>query len=757
MQLQQKFSCANNEHSEKLRTDYYNDRGSIILNMIRTHGYLKIKFLLIVLLLICSYDSPSAMPSNLSGDCRNDSTVITTYYQRSDVTPNVTAYTEVKSFDLDSGLFNRSIQNGIPWTATTYSNGVWDDNDTTFSLGGQIEEILTRRGSVTGWNNYFSVTYSYSPTGLITEQTERTWNGSAWDSLSHSFWLYDLQDRLTGFERYVYISGQWNNDRKLDVAYSGIHPFSKTYSRGSGSTWTNDSLLVFTYADTLRTMLDISFWDSTLATWTSYAQVPYQLIEGDWVARITRNFPITVSGIPTVDTVVYDLDTLENIMYWKNAQFTVMDTVNLGNNESSYSIVEYNLYHGEVKIHVTTYSESMMDIVGGDTLWYEFFRPIVETYSYDQNNRLVLKQWNGGCTNPCSGYDQFAYDSTGFLYAEEMLSSTMVSDRFTFIHHYVVDSSAINILVPDWDLDPYVCRGSEYQPHLLLAGGCQPYHVQWIPATGLSSDTILDPVITVGDSIMYTVVAQDNSGHSDTLYYNVYPALEETLTVDTSGCFELAILSVVDIPNVYYRWYKDGQLISGLDSNICVVTQPGNYSVQVSVYSYSPYYGSLGCEFYSDTITVSIPVVFQSGDSLYTNLPAVTYEWYVDGVLYASGPNPYVIANVSGDYSLILVDSSGCERESGIYPVITSGISTVANHDVHVYPNPVINILSVSTGGWNENAELIIRDVTGKEVLHQKMKDEHQLFDVSELSVGLYILSIKSGTNVSFSRFVIER
>ncbi len=756
MQLQQHFSCTNNVHSERLRTDYYNDRGSIILNMIQTHGYLKIKFLLIVQLLFCSYSSLSAMPSNFTGDCRNDSTVITTYYQRSDVSPNVTAYTEVKSFDLDSGLFNRSIQNGIPWTATTYSNGVWDDVDTTFSIGGQIEEILIRRGSVTGWNNFSSVTYSYSPTGLITEQTERTWNGSAWDSVSHSFWQYDLQDRLTSFERYVYTSGQWNNDRKMDVAYSGIHPFSKTYSRGSGTTWTNDSMLVFTYADTLRTMLDISFWDSTLTTWTSYAQVPYQLIEGDWVARIIRNLPITVSGIPTVDTVVYDLDTLENIMYWKNAQFTVMDTVNFGNNESSYSIVEYNRYLGEVKIHVTTYSESMMDIIGADTLWYEFFRPIVETYSYDQNNRLILKQWNGGCTNPCSGYHQFAYDSTGFLYAEEMLSSTMVSDRFTFIHYYLADSSAMNILVPDWDLDPYVCRGSEYQTHFLLAGGCQPYQVQWFPATGLSSDTILDPVITVGDSIMYTVVARDNAGHVDTIYYNVYPALEETLTVDTSGCFELAILTLVDLPSVYYRWYKDGQLISGLDSNTCVVTQPGNYSAQVSKYSYSPYYGALGCDYYSDTITVSIPVIFQSGDSLYTNLPAVTYEWYVDGVLYASGPNPYVIANVSGDYSLILVDSGGCERESGIYPVITSGVNTVSESAVSIFPNPASNNLLIFSNGLKEQSEICIRDLTGKEIVCKRINGMRQNFDVGALSNGIYFLCIKTGTKVSYRKFVIE-
>ena len=69
-----------------------------------------------------------------------------------------------------------------------------------------------------------------------------------------------------------------------------------------------------------------------------------------------------------------------------------------------------------------------------------------------------------------------------------------------------------------------LCYNETYQPHITLAGGCAPYSVRWTPSNGLSNDTILDPVITVGAYQVYTPVVTDANGQTDALQYSLSPS-----------------------------------------------------------------------------------------------------------------------------------------------------------------------------------------------------------------------------------------
>jgi hypothetical protein len=142
---------------------------------------------------------------------------------------------------------------------------------------------------------------------------------------------------------------------------------------------------------------------------------------------------------------------------------------------------------------------------------------------------------------------------------------------------------------------------------------------------------------------------------------------------------------------------------------------------------------------------------------LYTNLFAVTYEWYFNGNLYSSGPLPYVIANQSGNYSVILIDSDGCERESTIYPVITSGIVSIGNESVRVYPNPAKNDLTVQLISSDAEAQIYISDVTGKIVLHQAIGNGNTRVPLSELSNGIYFIRIATSNTAIYQKVVVEK
>ncbi|MBL0258138.1 MAG: hypothetical protein IPQ03_11715 [Bacteroidetes bacterium] len=310
---------------------------------------------------------------------------MTTTFKTNDAIPSTFFEIDIAIYDLDSGVVDSSSQTGLPWTSPANFSVYWNDVDTVWNLNGQVDEILIRTGSSSGWQNSTSQTFVYSLTGKLIESVNRSWNGSSWDSVGQTLLQYDGLDRLTLTESYLMNAGNWENSSRTEIVYVGDHPYSKTLSNGNINAWEYDSLFVFSYLDSLRTNLDVSIWDS-LNTWPSVAQVPYVLLNGDWSARLVLNTPIIVSGIPTVDTLVYDLDTLENVVYTRHSRFTLMDTVNVGWNETFEDIQDFISIRGELKLHQTSYREAFMDIDAGDTLWYDYFRSITATYTYDQQN-----------------------------------------------------------------------------------------------------------------------------------------------------------------------------------------------------------------------------------------------------------------------------------------------------------------------------------------------------------------------------------
>jgi len=634
----------------------------------------------LLLVFLCNVQISSAQSTSVN--CSNDSTVVTMTFENHDGDKSLSELITV--YDLDSGI-STSMGNyyppGGPWSGYSGGNGYWNKIDTIYTTFGAIQEILTSSGSSNGWVNSKSITYSYTSTQKLEIYAIRTWNGSGWDSLAKKTWLYNAQDLIIETAFFQMQTGVWQKINMTQHDYNGGQPTSKTFLSGTipGNIWEKDSLFDFSYTGNLRTQATVSYWDSINLVWQYFMQIPYQQFR-DWsILRIDYK-PKIVDGFLFYDTLYFNLDTSESMIYYRSVSFSNVDTI--------YNILEANIevrdsarINGKLMIKQTQNGFYFMDL-DVDSLWEGYYRTFVYDYSYDSYGRLFNIDYRGGCTNPCGGQEEYTFDSSGFITYHHHYNWTMVSDHNVYTYYSYFDSSSIEIIQPIWEDQPMVCPNSSYQPTLLVAGGCEPYQYHWYPSDGLSSDTVLNPTINVTDSMNYTVIVNDNAGHSDTLLYSIGPIYSVSLSVDTSNCSGPAILTAIEYPSADYQWYNNGVLMVG-ESNFQLITSlPGNYSVEIKHGGSSPYYGYISCTSSSDTIFVSNQ-----------NLIYFTQQAEIcDGETYQLPDG--IIADQSGNYISIVPATAGCD----------SSITTILT----VNNNPIVSISSTDILCFGEASQVII-------------------------------------------------
>ncbi len=136
-----------------------------------------------------------------------------------------------------------------------------------------------------------------------------------------------------------------------------------------------------------------------------------------------------------------------------------------------------------------------------------------------------------------------------------------------------------------------------------------------------------------------------------------------------------------------------------------------------------------------------------------------TFERY----LYLNGTNETYTAFVKvigGDHEWYYAPQNDIDYTTEIFKFFTNnmdfptGLATATAKNIHVYPNPASDFISIEC---NTNAEVKILDITGKLVKQLNIGDGATTIQVSELSSGLYVLQIQSGSNITSSRFEIVR
>jgi len=151
-------------------------------------------------------------------------------------------------------------------------------------------------------------------------------------------------------------------------------------------------------------------------------------------------------------------------------------------------------------------------------------------------------------------------------------------------------------------------------------------------------------------------------------------------------------------------------------TNICYNT-PGSYSVTLIASNMNT----------SDTLTLTnymtvypYPApqgILQSGDTLFANTGAISYQWYHDGLPVPGATNYFFIAPESGDYNVVATDINGCEVEAAIFDVIAEIHPTDGSSSLEIYPNPVGNSLTIEIRDVKIDGPVSIYNMLGEKTL----------------------------------------
>lgn len=211
-----------------------------------------------------------------------------------------------------------------------------------------------------------------------------------------------------------------------------------------------------------------------------------------------------------------------------------------------------------------------------------------------------------------------------------------------------------------------------------------------------------------------------------------------TYTGDNQICDGESLL-LTSSANSNNAWYKNGILIPGATLPFIDVTEAGTYVVVVST--------SNGlCKISSDSIIVIVnplpakPTITKDSLTL-TSSAANAYQWFKNETIIVNATTQTYTVTESGDYKVRIKDLSDCEAFSDVMNVQVTGLENSYNNTIHVYPNPVKDILTVSGIGNRVSGKVM--NYLGEMVLEVNSPDG--LIDVSSLPHGFYILKTDNG------------
>jgi hypothetical protein len=84
---------------------------------------------------------------------------------------------------------------------------------------------------------------------------------------------------------------------------------------------------------------------------------------------------------------------------------------------------------------------------------------------------------------------------------------------------------------------------------------------------------------------------------------------------------------------------------------------------------------------------------------------------------------------------------------------IPTDINGIENTDISIYPNPVSEVLNITTSDEGIN-RLVITDINGKKIIERNVINRNEQIDMSSFNSGIYIMNIYKGNEVYTSKII---
>ncbi|MFN0201570.1 MAG: T9SS type A sorting domain-containing protein [Bacteroidia bacterium] len=329
--------------------------------------------------------------------------------------------------------------------------------------------------------------------------------------------------------------------------------------------------------------------------------------------------------------------------------------------------------------------------------------------------------------------------------------------------------------------DKNICIGNTVQ---LGTTGATGVSYNWSPSTGLSSNTVANPISNATATTTYILTVVGNGCvDKDTVVVNVNPNVAPLVNAgaDVTICQgEYANIGANGINGINYAWAPAATVVNpNIASTLAAPNATTNYILTATN-------GATGCAS-KDTVKVTVnpapnanagpnkTISLGGTTAIGTGAQAnVSYNWSPSMTLSAANiPNPIASPTTTTTYIVTATNNNnGCiDRDTVVVYVTapiwisshnkTTGIdeNRAQNTVYQVYPNPTENVLNVTSAEMMEGeVKLSIKNSIGQTLwLHElSLQDEmiNHVIDLSNFAQGVYFLQIEQAGQIITHRIV---
>ena len=180
-------------------------------------------------------------------------------------------------------------------------------------------------------------------------------------------------------------------------------------------------------------------------------------------------------------------------------------------------------------------------------------------------------------------------------------------------------------------------------------------------------------------------------------------------------------------------------------------SSPSDYDVFASIYFNYYFDSEPPTDINANTFTVQAPSVTLGDCEPYCDLEFQ----YFGQILFGDGPRTFsyeIINESSSDKTMTITTPEGNIAVHGNRILSVNKFDKDLN--INVYPNPVKNILNITSKNFSIES-FYVYSLLGELIMEQKYNKSHSI-DVSSLSEGIYIIEVRSINGINIQKFIKE-
>jgi len=275
-----------------------------------------------------------------------------------------------------------------------------------------------------------------------------------------------------------------------------------------------------------------------------------------------------------------------------------------------------------------------------------------------------------------------------------------------------------------------------------------PYSLQFFDEDPISSDDNLGIAeISIGTATFTSgngtvgnvVIALDTTNQvTDEAIITVFPFPDADFIANGN------ILVCNDQDLLNYTWHRNGVMIPDAIEPSYTMTQGGQYYCEVQ--------NEFGCVAVSQTYLYcpAVEITYDAGamEMEVANIYS-SYQWYFNGLPIDGATTYYTSVLQSGNYAVSVTTNYGCTTMSEVYTAVV-GMEEKGALEYAIYPNPVVDFMTIKCEEKLGPTKLRIIDISGKIILDEQINfvSTTMQIDLTNIPSGVYNLSFNGRNTV---------